>query len=61
MSVEVDPLMPDAIRMYSVQKDTLTSVLNIATKVDENALRKRSSNALVAILDKITAAEKTLH
>lgn len=60
LRLPVDQLDENYIKVASMQKDLVVSLVNTGLKVDENRFKRQSTAALAAILGQITAAEDRL-
>lgn len=58
LNLPVDQLDENYTKVAGMQKDLVVSILNTGVKVDENRFKKRSAEALTAVLTQIAAAEQ---
>lgn len=61
LELPVDQLDENYTKVASMQKDLVVSILNTGVKVDENRFKKKTADALSAVLVQIAAAERHLN
>ena len=61
LELPVDQLDENYTKVASMQKDLVVSIVNAGIKVDENRFKKKTADALSAVLTQIAAAERHLN
>ena len=60
LAIALIPGDDNYVKLASMQKDLVVSLLNTGVKVDENRFRKKSADALTGILAKVMEREQEL-
>lgn len=60
LELPVDPGEDNYVKVASMQKDLVVSLVNAGIKIDDNRFRKKSTEALTSILAQVLDQEKRL-